>query len=176
MSGELPAGNGHRDEEQHFRALLEHGTGLLRQGQIQDAVVLLEKAYDMKPDDFDAALNLSGAYILNKQFRRAVALLEKLVTIEPDNAMAWTNLGAAYLGNPILSSEAMQRRAVATFEKALALDPEAPSVAYNIGLIYHRYLQKPAEARRWFERALRTNPDDSDARSLLSEAKRDEEE
>lgn len=174
MRGENEAENGHLDEAGHFQTLLEHGTGLLRQGQAVAAVDLLEEAYQMRPDNFDAGLNLSGAYILSKKFRRAVALLEALVTQEPKNPMAWTNLGAAYLGNPILSSEEMQRRAIETFEKALALDPDVPSVAYNIGLIYHRYLREPAAAQRWLERALRTNPNDRDAGLLLDELNEEE--
>ena len=157
-----------QSEEEDFRSLLEHGTGLLRQGYLRDGMQLLEQAHALRPQDLDAALNLAGAYILNKRFSKAVPLLEALSEREPKNPNVWTNLGAAYLGNPILSDEPMQRRAIRAFKRALALDPDAPGVAYNIGLIYYRYLEDRPKAIEWMRRALKTNPEDWDARLVLN--------
>jgi tetratricopeptide (TPR) repeat protein len=114
----------------------------------------------------DAALNLSGAYILTKKFRKAVTILEPLSEQYPDEAMIWTNLGAAYLGNPVLARDEEQRQAIVAFEKALLANPMAPNVAYNIGLIY-RDRREVDRAIIWFKKAIQSNPNDQDARNLL---------
>ncbi|MCB9007651.1 MAG: tetratricopeptide repeat protein [Ardenticatenaceae bacterium] len=138
----------------------------MHRGKVNDAVTVLQKAHELQPEHFDAALNLSGAYILTKKFKQAAALLEKLREQAPNNAMVWTNLGAAYLGNPVLAREEEQLQAIAAFEQALAIDPVAPNVAYNIGLIY-RDRREYDMAIAWFKRALQANPNDKDARDLI---------
>jgi tetratricopeptide (TPR) repeat protein len=152
---------------ERFRTLLRDGTRLLRQGRHNAALPLLEEAYDLFPDDPDAALNLGGAYILAGKFSRAIPVLEKLLEQEPENPMLWINLGAAYLGNPVLALDKHQRQAIAAFRRALELNPDAPSAAYNIGLIY-RDRGELDHAVHWFQRAVGSNPDDGDAHALLA--------
>jgi len=154
------------DDRERFQALLRQGTNLLREGKATDAIPLLVGAYGLDPASLDAALNLGGSYIMAGQFNEAVPILEGLRGREPDNAMVWTNLGAAYLGNPVLATEKQQMRAITAFKQALELDPSAPSVAYNLGLIY-RDRREWNKAKRWLRRAVRTNPQDQHARSLL---------
>ena len=149
-----------------FEQLFRKGTQLLHQGKATEAQPFLEQAHQQDPNHKDAALNLSGAYILTKKFRKAVAILEPLSKQHPDEAMIWTNLGAAYLGNPVLARSEEQLRAIAAFEQALAADPVAPNVAYNIALIY-RDRQETDKAITWFKKAIQTNPNDRDARNLL---------
>jgi tetratricopeptide (TPR) repeat protein len=149
-----------------FETAFGQGTRLLHSGRAGDALPLLERAVSLNPNHTDAALNLSGAYILSGKFKKALALLEPLSVQEPDNAMVWTNLGAAYLGNPVLARDEEQKQAIAAFRRALEIRPAAPSVAYNIGLIY-RDRQEKEEAIRWFRQAIRDNPNDDHARSML---------
>ena len=156
-----------QDDELQFEALFRKGSDLLHQGKDSEAVPFLEQAHNLKPEHFDASLNLSGAYILTRKFKKAIALLEKLRDQAPENVMVWTNLGAAYLGNPVLAHSDEQIQAIAAFEQALILDPDAPNVAYNIGLIY-RDRQENAVAISWFKRALQANPNDRDAQNLIS--------
>ncbi|MFN2220905.1 MAG: tetratricopeptide repeat protein [Chloroflexota bacterium] len=151
-----------------FEVNFSQGTRLLHRGKAGDAIFLLERAVSVRPDHTDAAINLSGAYILTGKFKKALALLEPLSEREPDNAMVWTNLGAAYLGNPVLARDEEQKKAIAAFERALEIRPAAPSVAYNIGLIY-RDREDTEEAARWFRQAVRDNPKDHHARSMLDE-------
>ncbi|WP_420631202.1 tetratricopeptide repeat protein [Candidatus Leptofilum sp.] len=154
------------NDDLKFEALLRRGSELLHRGKVNDAVPLLQEAHSLDPNHFDAALNLSGAYILTKKFKQAVMLLEQLSRQVPNNVMVWTNLGAAYLGNPVLARDEEQLQAVAAFKQALAIDPIAPNVAYNIGLIY-RDRREYEVAISWFERAVQANPNDKDARNLI---------
>lgn len=142
------------------------GTQLLHRNEAKKAVKLLEKAHELRPDHVDAAINLGGAYILSGRFKSAVEVLEVAVGVDSKNPIAWTNLGAAYLGNPALARDDEQLNAVAAFKRALEVRPESPSVAYNIGLIY-RDRKEWKEAEYWFREAIKTNPNDRDARSLL---------
>ncbi len=148
--------------------LVRRGTRLLQQGKHIQAVDPLAKAYKQEPDNFDAGLNLSAAYIMNKKFSLAIPILELLREQEPNNAMLWTNLGAAYLGNPVLAKGIDQLKAIAAFRTALEFDPEAPNVAYNIGLIY-KDRKEWAIAAQWFELARQSKEDDPDARYWLDE-------
>lgn len=150
-----------------FDELFHTGTRLLHQGQANEALPLLEEAYELRPKHADAAINLSGAYILTKRFSKAIPVLEMLSDQHPDNAMVWTNLGAAYLGNPVLAQDEHQIKAIAAFEQAIQINPVAPNVAYNIGLIY-RDRKEYEYAIYWFRQAIRANPADRDARSLLA--------
>jgi tetratricopeptide (TPR) repeat protein len=150
-----------------FERWFRRGTALLHEGRAEEAARLLEKAHRADPDHVDAALNLSGAYILVQRYASAIPILEALADRDAANAMVWTNLGAAYLGNPILAAGEAQERAIAAFERALEINPAAPHVAYNLGLI-HRDRRDTERAIFWFGRALQANPRDEDARRLLA--------
>ncbi len=153
-------------ENTTFTTLYRTGTQLLHQGKPEEAIPLLEEAVRQEPLEVNAALNLGGAYILTKRFSKAVEVLEPISILAPDHAMIWTNLGAAYLGNPILAGDEQQRKAITAFETALEINPAAPNVAYNLGLIY-RDRKENGKAIFWFEEAVKQNPNDRDARSLL---------
>lgn len=149
-----------------LKHLVREGTEHLHAGRTAEALSFLERAYALDETHFEAALNLSGAYILSGKFKKAVPILESLRDRDPENAMVWTNLGAAYLGNPVLATDEQQQQAIVAFEQALAIDPVARSVAYNIGLIY-RDRQDVEAAKRWFRRAIRHDPRDQHARNHL---------
>lgn len=153
-------------EDTNFHELLRHGTVLLQQGKTESAANFLEEALQLEPNSYDAGLNLAGAYILRGQFKKAISLLEILVKNDHKTEAVWTNLGAAYLGNPVLAKPQDQERAISAFKSALDLKPDTPNVAYNIGLIY-RDQREYSLAAKWFREAIRTNPNDGDAKSLL---------
>lgn len=147
---------------------LRKGTALLSRGKQKQAIAVLEPLHAAAADNFDVALNLGAAYILDKKFQQAVEVLEPLRDDHGDNANLWVNLGAAYLGNPVLADDDQQFNAVVAFSIALKLDPKAPNVAYNLGLI-HKDRKEYDVAFRWFGIALKTNPDDKDAAYWLEQ-------
>jgi tetratricopeptide (TPR) repeat protein len=149
-----------------FEAAFIQGTKLLHQGQALDSVPYLEQAFELQPEGMDVVINLGGAYIMTKKFKKAVAILEPASKQMPDQSKIWINLGAAYLGNPVLARDIEQEKAIFAFERALEIDPIAPSVAYNIGLIY-RDRRETEKAIHWFQQAVKHDPRDKDALSLL---------
>jgi tetratricopeptide (TPR) repeat protein len=155
-----------RGHERQFREQMVTGTRLLQARKPQEALPLLKRAYEIRPNDMDAALNLGSAYIMLGRHKLAVPVLEAAVGQHPDNPRLWINLGAAYLGNPVLASSDAQLRAITAFQRALQIDPFAPSAAYNIGLIYVDRGERE-EAIAAFRLAARSDPGDMDARRML---------
>jgi tetratricopeptide (TPR) repeat protein len=149
-----------------FKQNLVRGTKLLMQGKPDEALPHLQAAYDLVPENAEAALNLGGAFIMAGRHKQAVPILEKLSEADAANVQVWVNLGAAYLGNPITATDERQTKSLNAFARALELDPHAANVAYNMGLIY-RDRKELDKATSSFKRALATNPNDKDARRIL---------
>jgi tetratricopeptide (TPR) repeat protein len=148
------------------RRLLNRGAHLLGQGNADEAIPHLERAYQLDNLSVPAQINLGGAYVMAGRHQEAVPLLEAARDAEPQNAMIWINLGAAYLGNPVLATPEQQMQAITAFETALHLNPAAPNVHYNLGLIFVDRKENDLAAAA-FQRAIQVNPFDRDARAWL---------
>lgn len=151
--------------ERQFADQMGRATALLTQGNGKDAIPLLERCRDLRPDDVNVLTNLGGAYILAGRHRHAVPLLERATELAPNNPHVWSNLAAAYLGKLVTATSDKQHKALAAYQRVLELDAAYPNVHYNIGLIH-------VDRREWdaaydaFTRALHHNPDDRDAQSM----------
>lgn len=155
--------NGQRNEaDEAFREAIR----LLQQGRGKEAAALLEPLYKQIPNNVELALNLGGAYILQRRYNKAEVLLSKAAEQEPENANIWINLAAARLGALEISKRSQQEGAIEAYQKALAIDPEAANVHYMLGLVYHRR-KETLRAEAHFRRALEQNPNDQHARRML---------
>lgn len=148
------------------RRALHESARLLHQNRPGEAVTRLLPLYKDYPTDPDVAMNLGGAYIMQRKWSRAVAVLQRAANDNPGNAMLWMNLGAAELGNLELSGARQQEKAIAAYERALEADPNTPNVHYHLGLIYKRRGELN-RASAFFHRALEVQPADRDARYWL---------
>jgi tetratricopeptide (TPR) repeat protein len=156
------------EETSDFRRALNECARLLRQNRPREALALLQPLYEKAPTQPDIAINLGGAYILQRKWNRAVDVLSKAVEANPDNVMLWINLAAAHLGNLETAGPKHQARAIAAYERALALDPHAPNIHYHLGLIYKEGGDLDT-ACQYFQQALKVNPADRDARYWLAQ-------
>lgn len=154
-----------RMADEQFRRQMRQAAILLSQGRGAEAIPLLERCLELRPDDPNVLSNLASAYILAGKHKRAVPYLERATAIEPDNPSLWANLAAAYLGKLITSTRAKQDRALEAYRRALELDAAYPNAHYNMGLIYVDRKDWDA-AHEAFTRALETNPHDEDARRM----------
>jgi tetratricopeptide (TPR) repeat protein len=155
----------HQMAEEQFRRQMRQASMLLSAGNAKAAIPLLERCFDLHPDDVHLLMNLGGAYILTGKHPRAVPVLERAAELAPDNPNVWTNLAAAYLGILVTSTHTRQENALAAYQRVIELDAAYPNVHYNMGLIY-------IDRRDWqaaydsFTRALEVNPHDEDAQAM----------
>ncbi|MFN2202826.1 MAG: tetratricopeptide repeat protein [Caldilineaceae bacterium] len=149
-----------------FHDTLNESARLLSQNRPGEAVDRLEPLYEQAPENPDVAINLSGAYILQRKWDKAVEMLKSAVETNPENAMLWTNLGAAQLGRLEVAGPKQQERAMEAYWQALRVDPHAPNVHYHLGLIY-KERGELTRASAMFQRAVEVNPADRDARYWL---------
>jgi tetratricopeptide (TPR) repeat protein len=154
------------EQSQQFHDALNEGARFLSQNRPGEALRRLEPLYAQAPDHPDVAINISGAYILQRKWNKAVDVLVKAVRAHPDNAMLWTNMGAAQLGRLELSGPQQQEKAMHAYYQALRADPQTPNVHYHLGLIY-KERRELTRATAMFQRAVEVNPADNDARYWL---------
>lgn len=146
-----------------YRRILNESARLLRANRPGEAIAVLAPLQADMPDDPDIAINMGGAFILQRKWGKAVEILKKAVDASPENVLLWTNLAAAYLGRLETSGPKHQARAIAAYEKALWIDPSTPNVHYHLGLIYKQQ-GNLSRSSAMFQRALEINPNDRDAR------------
>ena len=155
----------HQMAENQFRRQMRQASILLSNGKAMAAVPLLERCFELRPDDINVLTNLGGAYILVERHQHAVPLLEKATELAPDNPNVWTNLAAAYLGKLITSTRTRQDNALRAYRRVIEIDAAYPNAHYNMGLIFvdRRDWQAAHEA---FSHALEVNPHDKDAQHM----------
>jgi len=147
----------------NFQQTINESAQLLQQNRPGEAAARLEPLHQLAPTHPDIAINLGGAFILQRKWSRAVRVLAKAAEANPENAMLWVNLGAAQLGNLQTAGPQQQARAIRAYEKALQIDSVAPNVHYHLGLIYQDQGNFD-RAIAMFQRALEVRPSDGDAR------------
>lgn len=88
-----------------------------QKGDLQKALENLNKAYDMKPDDYETLRLLGVAYGIGQNNSMAIDFFTKAMNLKPNDADAIFNLGTAYFqsGN--------QEKATEYFDKAKAINP-----------------------------------------------------
>jgi tetratricopeptide (TPR) repeat protein len=87
-------------------------------GDLKTAINYLEKAYTIKPNEYETLRLLGVAYGVSGNNDKAIDFFSKALAVNPDNADALWNLGSAYsyAGNLAKANELHQ--------KAIQIDPE----------------------------------------------------
>ena len=145
---------------------LAESARLLSQGRPGEAEAKLTALQKQYPGNPDIAINLGGAYILQRRWDKAAKALKLATKSHGDNVMLWTNLAAAELGVLETSGPQQQDRAIAAYERALEIDAATPNVHYHLGLIY-KERGDLTRATAMFRRALEVLPTDRDAQHWI---------
>jgi tetratricopeptide (TPR) repeat protein len=138
------------------------------QGNWNDAKTMYQKALEIQPDHPLASNNL--AYLMLQRGGNvdvALAMAQTARRGMPDSPNAADTLGWAYFQKGVYQS------AIDMFQEALRLSEkrgaaDEPEIHYHLGLAYEK-VNQPAQAKQQLERALKINPNYSDARKALSE-------
>jgi tetratricopeptide (TPR) repeat protein len=137
------------------------------QSNWDEAKSMYQQALNVQPDNPLASNNL--AYLMLQHGGNVDVALAMAQTARrgwPDSAQAADTLGWAYYHKGVYQA------AIDMFQESLRLNEkqgaDEPDVHYHLGLAYQKANQ-PAQARQQLERALKINPNDSDARKALAE-------
>lgn len=169
---------------------LNEGIRLLEAGDVEAAILYLERAAELAPDLGDAYFQLGIAYGLRQMqanqagkeiepafgedgkprktsseraFEKAIEAYKKAVKDDPNNDAAFFNMGRAYA--KLMKDE----EAEDAFKKAVALKPDDPIYQMELGAIRIK-LAKYAEAISPLKKAIELDPDNVRADELLEEA------
>ncbi len=147
------------------KARLALASNLERQGQVDQAVGVLEQVVEEHPRDGPAWVQLGQALRRLGRFAPAEQALERALEVGPGNVEAWFELGVVRV---FLSK---RDQAIEAFREAARLKPDHTLAHYNLGLCLKDAGDR-ATARRAFQQALRCQPDHAPSRKALAELDR----
>jgi tetratricopeptide (TPR) repeat protein len=139
------------------------GYALLQKGQVDEAIVQLQKALEINPNYAEAHNNLGNALVQKGLVDEAIGQYQKALEINPNYAEAHINLGN------VLLQKGLVDKAIGQYQKALEIDPNHAGAHNNLGWAI---LQKGQvdEAIVQFKEALRLNPNYTAAQNNLAKA------
>jgi len=137
------------------------GAVLLREGQVNEAIVHFRRAVEIDADQVEAQANLGDALLQKGELDEAVAQYYKALQIKPTYAEVHYNLGNALL------REGQADEAIAHYEKALQIKPDYADVHNNLGIVLFQKGEVD-QAIAHYQRALEINPRDVQARANLA--------
>ena len=157
-----------RDHPREIAFYILAGEMYESQSNWDQAKGMYQKALEIQPDNPLASNNL--AYVMLEQGGNVDVALEMAQTARrgmPDSSNAADTLGWAYF------QKGVYRSAIDMFQESLRLSEKRggaddTTVHYHLGLAYQKANQ-PAQARQQLERALKINPNNSEARKALAE-------
>jgi len=128
------------------------GGSFMLEGRLDEAIVALNKALEMKPGMQDA-LRLQGSIYMDKGMPlQARSVFEQALSADSTDAQLMMGLGQAF------SQLERYESAEKTFRKAVALHPEESEFYYYIGLVCEMS-GRPADALASFQKFAREAPD-----------------
>ncbi len=98
----------------------DSGLEALKQGNVVQAITLLETAHAEDPADYDACVYLGGAYGQAGRHMDAIAVFTKAVHLQPGSAQARYNLGVA------MEHGGFPEQALQVYDQAVQLQHEYP--------------------------------------------------
>lgn len=141
------------------------GVALLNQGRIGDAVIPVNEAASLLPDDAEAQANLGNLLQSQGLGAQAEASYRRALELDAEFAEASCNLGN------VLNEQGRMPEAEAAYRRALELKPELADAHYNLGnALYKQTRYVEAETR--FRRAIGIAPDFAGAHRNLGLALR----
>jgi protein O-mannosyl-transferase len=150
--------------ERNPKAWMAHdnlGALLLREGQVDEAIVHFRKAVEIDANQAEPQANLGNALLQKGELDDAVAQYFKALALKPNSAEVHYNLGNALL------RKGQTDGAIAEYEKALAILPDYADVHNNLGIVLFQKGDVD-QAIAHYQRALEINPQDVQARANLA--------
>jgi tetratricopeptide (TPR) repeat protein len=123
---------------------------------LRKSIQVYLRAVMLKPEDFDANLNLSACYFQISKFDLSEKYCKIAIELDPKNPFAHSNLGTIY------DAQGRLYDAVRAYKNSLERDVHQPMLLLNLGTTYIR-LGRTKDALNAFELAVRKDPNCSPA-------------
>jgi Flp pilus assembly protein TadD len=124
------------------------------QGYLREAIRVYLRAVTLRPEDFDAVLNLSVCYFQLGKMGLAEEYCKTAIQLKPDGPHAYSNLGIIY------DALGRDEDAVIAYKNSLERDMHQSVILVNLGCTYVRQGRLKL-AIKIFEMASKEAPDDS---------------
>ena len=142
--------------EEHW----ELGVAYHEQGDVEEALVELQRAIALDPDEARAHRSLGTVYMDQGRVEESVAAYERAIGIDPAYGEAYGDLAGAYFGLGKISE------AMSAGEKAVDLAPDYSAAHNNLGIVY----QEQGELHKAiaeYEKAIELDPSDASPHANL---------
>jgi hypothetical protein len=137
------------------------GLSYLSVGRTSDAVVQLQAAERLRPEDEQLKANLGSAYLQSGRLSDAERALRAALVLDPDLGEAESNLGI------LLMRRGAYSESLPHLQRAAEMLPELPDAHYNLANGYAR-LGRDGEAIAAYRRVLELQPDHAAASRNLA--------
>ena len=152
----------HAKTSANFRRSLQKGQALVADGRYRDALLMLEHAHGLCPNDPDVLFQLALVADRLDAPRRAADLYGAVLLTRPDAVEAANNLGN------VLTGLGEYDAAVDTFRAAIEYEPESPRLWLNLGKAVAAD-GDPENALVFYDQALRIDPHYGEAFANMAE-------
>lgn len=136
------------------------GDALMKNGQVDEAVVHFRKALEIYPDCAEAQANLGNAFLRKSSWTDAIAAYRSALQIRPNYPNAHNNLGIS------LAEAGKTDNALVEFNEALRIDPDFRDAHCNLATLLLR-LGRRDEGIAHLREAWRLKPDDEKVNAQL---------
>jgi tetratricopeptide (TPR) repeat protein len=135
---------------------------LIKTGELDDAVVVLEKMRRFAPKEITVLRGLAMVHNKQKHWGKLSELAKEIKTEHPDSPLGYYYQGIS------LREQGRETESLAEFDKALEQKPGSIEVLVAIAKSYYA-MNKPDEARKRIEKVLESKPDHFLALNLIGE-------
>jgi Flp pilus assembly protein TadD len=141
----------------HMNALLNLGIAYDRMGDDENAFKAYQRALHIKPDYPRIHSNMAHIYMRQEKLGKALDELMIAAELDPENSVTHYNIGVLEMRNGRYSE------AATALEKTVQLKPEWDLAHKNLGVVYLQFLNRKEEGIEHLVKALKLNPEMTDA-------------
>ena len=132
-----------KGNEERGRESVERGFTLLKQGDVDKAIVAFEHAVRINPNDAVAYNGRGLAYAEMSEYARAITDYDRALSIDPNNDAAHNNREKAYA---VMGEYGKEIREIADYTRAIAVDSKDVAAYDNRGRPMPEWVSMP---KRW---------------------------
>lgn len=118
----------------------------VQRGEIVEALAMLERAMELDPSSFEAAMNFGELTLSFRGYADAAQAFARAAALRPSDYDAQVGLGAAQRGLGDVEA------AEAAYQRAITIDAGRPEAYFDLGLLYQDHRGGDVESMRQAER------------------------